>query len=231
MGYPEPKKRGWVWPVVAIVLVGGLAGGWFSGKLQPLLAAVGVPIEVPAKASAEPAASAKPAASAEETPSAEASASAAPEASGTPSASAATSASAAPSAKPPAAPAAVAATPRPSTPKEPAPEATKADETPAPAESAAKPAAGGADFDPGAAKTALTAAANNAASCKEPGGPTGSGKVSITFAPSGRPTSVAVTGELAGTTVGSCVAKLFRAARVPPFGGEPVSVSKSFSVQ
>jgi hypothetical protein len=59
----------------------------------------------------------------------------------------------------------------------------------------------------------------------------GNGKVSITFAPSGRPTSVAVTGDLAGTTVGSCVARLFRAARVPPFSGDPVSVSKAFSVK
>jgi hypothetical protein len=59
----------------------------------------------------------------------------------------------------------------------------------------------------------------------------GGGKVSITFAPSGKPTSVAVTGDLAGTTVGSCVARLFRAARVPPFKGDPVSVSKAFTVK
>jgi hypothetical protein len=40
-----------------------------------------------------------------------------------------------------------------------------------------------------------------------------------------------VTGDLAGTTVGSCVARLFRAARVPPFKGDPVSVSKAFTVK
>jgi hypothetical protein len=59
----------------------------------------------------------------------------------------------------------------------------------------------------------------------------GGGRVTITFAPSGRPTTVAVTGELAGTTVGSCVARLFRAARVPPFSGDPVTVSKAFTVK
>jgi hypothetical protein len=89
----------------------------------------------------------------------------------------------------------------------------------------------GAAFDAQAAKTALGAAAGNASSCKEAGGPTGTGRVSITFAASGRPTSVAVTGDLAGTTVGSCVARLFRGARVPAFSGEPVTVSKTFSVQ
>jgi hypothetical protein len=77
----------------------------------------------------------------------------------------------------------------------------------------------------------LTSTAANAASCKEMGGPTGNGRVSITFATSGRPTSVAVTGDLAGTTVGSCVARLFRAARVPAFTGEPVTVAKSFSIE
>jgi hypothetical protein len=59
----------------------------------------------------------------------------------------------------------------------------------------------------------------------------GNGKVSMTFAPSGRPTSVAVTGDLAGTSVGSCVARLFRAVKVPAFSGDPVSVSKAFSVK
>jgi hypothetical protein len=63
------------------------------------------------------------------------------------------------------------------------------------------------------------------------GGPTGNGRVSITFAPSGRPTSVAVTGDLAGTTVGSCIARLFRTVRVPSFSGDPVTVAKGFAVQ
>ena len=69
------------------------------------------------------------------------------------------------------------------------------------------------------------------ASCKTADGPTGSGKVSVTFAPSGRATATSVAGELAGTEVGGCVARLFRAAKVPPFSGDPVTVSKSFTVQ
>jgi predicted Zn finger-like uncharacterized protein len=220
--YPGRKKSGWLWPVVTIVLLGALAGGWFSGKLQPLLAAVGVPVKVPAPASMEASASAPAPSSASEA------ASAAPETSAAPEASA--SATPAPSAAPSAAPIA-AASPRPAKPRESSAAAEPAADAPAAKESAPKPAAGGADFDTAAAKTALTAAANNASSCKEPGGPTGNGKVSITFAPSGRPTSVAVTGDLAGTTVGSCVARLFRSARVPAFSGDPVSVSKAFSVQ
>jgi hypothetical protein len=55
--------------------------------------------------------------------------------------------------------------------------------------------------------------------------------VSVTFAPSGRATATSVAGELAGTEVGGCVARLFRAAKVPPFAGDPVTVSKSFTVQ
>jgi predicted Zn finger-like uncharacterized protein len=95
----------------------------------------------------------------------------------------------------------------------------------------AAPAADGAAFDKGAAVSALGAAAANAASCKKPEGPTGSGKVSVTFAPSGRATMTNVGGAFAGTDVGGCVARLFRAAKVPPFSGDPVTVSKSFSIE
>jgi hypothetical protein len=118
----------------------------------------------------------------------------------------------------------------PSTPKPtaPAPEAEATAE--AEAESPSSDSAGAA-FDAGAAKTVLTAAAANASSCKQADGPTGSGRVSITFAPSGRPTSVAVTGDVAGSSVGSCVAKLFRQTRVPAFSGEPVTVAKGFTVE
>jgi hypothetical protein len=40
-----------------------------------------------------------------------------------------------------------------------------------------------------------------------------------------------VGGAFAGTDVGGCVARLFRAAKVPPFSGDPVTVSKSFSIE
>ncbi|MEO8906392.1 MAG: zinc-ribbon domain-containing protein [Polyangiaceae bacterium] len=96
---------------------------------------------------------------------------------------------------------------------------------------ASAPAADVAAFDKGAAVAALGAAAANAGSCKKPDGPTGSGKVSVTFAPSGRATMTNVAGAFAGTEVGGCVARLFRSAKVPAFAGDPVTVSKSFSIE
>jgi predicted Zn finger-like uncharacterized protein len=97
---------------------------------------------------------------------------------------------------------------------------------------ATMPGTGSAPFSVSAAQVALTQAAANAASCGKPGGPTGSGKAQVTFAPSGRVTSANVaTPPFAGTPVGGCVAGVFRRARVPAFSGNPVTVSKSFSVK
>jgi predicted Zn finger-like uncharacterized protein len=99
-------------------------------------------------------------------------------------------------------------------------------EEPAPA-----PAGGGAGFDKGAAVAALNTAASAASSCKRPGGPTGPGRVSVTFAPSGRATNATVSGgSYGGTPVGGCIASVFRSARVPAFSGDPVTVSKSFNI-
>lgn len=96
----------------------------------------------------------------------------------------------------------------------------------APAEEAPKP-----PFDTGAAKAALATAASGVAGCKKPDGPTGSGKVQVTFAPSGNATAATVIeGDFSGTPVGGCIAKLFRAAKVPAFSGEPVTVAKSFTI-
>jgi predicted Zn finger-like uncharacterized protein len=86
-------------------------------------------------------------------------------------------------------------------------------------------------FDQNAAKSALVTAANGAAGCKQEGGPTGTGRALVTFAPSGRVTKAEITGDFAGTSVGGCVARLFRAARVPKFGGDPTTVSKNFTIQ
>lgn len=86
-------------------------------------------------------------------------------------------------------------------------------------------------FDKGAAVSALTSAASAASACKRPGGPTGAGRVTVTFAPSGRATTANVTGgAYGGTPVGGCVANVFRRARVPAFGGSPVTVAKSFNI-
>jgi predicted Zn finger-like uncharacterized protein len=94
------------------------------------------------------------------------------------------------------------------------------------------PAAGGDQpFSKAAAVAALGAAAGGAGGCKKLGGPTGPGKVTVTFANSGRVTTANVQGPpYAGTSVGGCVASIFRKAKVPAFSGSPVTVSKGFSI-
>ena len=87
------------------------------------------------------------------------------------------------------------------------------------------------EFSRSAARGALSSAAGAASGCKRPGGPTGRGRVSVTFAPSGRATTATVGPPFAGTKVGSCAAAAFRRASVPPFSGGPVTVSKSFTIR
>ncbi|MGE3671060.1 MAG: zinc-ribbon domain-containing protein [Polyangiaceae bacterium] len=89
----------------------------------------------------------------------------------------------------------------------------------------------GPPYDEVAARNALASAAGSAASCKKPDGPTGQGRAIVTFAPSGRVTSAVITGAFAGTTVGGCIARVFRGATVPAFSGGPKTVSKTFSVE
>jgi len=109
---------------------------------------------------------------------------------------------------------------------------TKPAETKPAETAAAAPAGDGSkEFNRGAASSALGAAAGSAKSCKKADGPTGSGKVKVTFAPSGNVTSASVVGgPFAGTSVGGCIASAFRSAKVPPFDGSPVSVTKSFTI-
>jgi predicted Zn finger-like uncharacterized protein len=118
------------------------------------------------------------------------------------------------------------------TPEKPTGETGKTPDKPAPSPGpapAAKPA--GPAFNVAAAKSALASAAGGAAGCRAPAGPTGSGKVQVTFAPSGNVTSaLIVSGPFGGTPVGSCVARTFRAAKVPAFDGSPMTVSKSFTI-
>ncbi|HTQ02271.1 MAG TPA: zinc-ribbon domain-containing protein [Polyangiaceae bacterium] len=93
------------------------------------------------------------------------------------------------------------------------------------------PNQGSAPFSVSAAQVALTQAATNAGSCAKAAGPTGSGKVQVTFATSGRVTTATVMGPpFAGTSIGGCVAGVFRKARVPAYAGNPVTVSKSFRI-
>ncbi len=86
-------------------------------------------------------------------------------------------------------------------------------------------------FSTAAAKASLSSAASSAKGCASAGGPSGRGKVQVTFATSGRVTSAnVVSGPFGGTSVGGCVARKFRGARVPAFSGGPVTVAKSFSI-
>lgn len=79
------------------------------------------------------------------------------------------------------------------------------------------------------AAATLGAIAANLASCKKAGGPTGPGKVKITFQPTGFVSAVElVDGAFSGTSVGGCILGKFHAAQIPPFGGAPVSANKSF---
>jgi hypothetical protein len=74
-------------------------------------------------------------------------------------------------------------------------------------------------FDPVAAKVALKSAAAGASGC--PAGNPGSATVTVTFAPSGDVTQSQVSGVLAGTATGTCIASAMSKASVPPFQGEP----------
>ncbi|WP_437905191.1 zinc-ribbon domain-containing protein [Sorangium sp. So ce327] len=210
--------------IAAVVLIGGVAFFFMQSPTPEASTATPeqantAPAEVPS-----PAQTAAPAPTPAETAAAE-----------TPS----TAETAAPSAEPTAsAEAPSAATPAAATPAAATPAAAEKPAS-APAAAAEKPAAskpepaasGGAEFNRGAASSALGAAAGSAKSCKKAGGPTGTGRVKVTFAPSGSVTSAEVQGApFAGTSVGGCVARLFRSARVPAFGGGSVTVSKSFTI-
>lgn len=221
---PQPRKRGvGIWLGLAALLL--LAGGAYAlrSKLLPPPPSVASAPPLPAKP--EPTAPVETAAAPASSPP---SASAAP--ADAPSGLTSTAAPAPAAAPKPAERSADTAKPaETATPAErSSPDTVKPAEAPAPA---AAPTSDAPPFDKAAAIAALSAAAGNAGSCKTADGPTGSGKVSITFMPSGRATNTQVSGDLAGTAVGGCVARLFRSAKVPPFSGDPVTVSKSFTVQ
>jgi predicted Zn finger-like uncharacterized protein len=224
-----PAKKGsalLIAAIVGIAAAAGLAFMFMSRKPPPDKPADSASTDTKAAAApSTPVATATETAtaSAPETASAEpATSAAAPAASG--SATATASKPIAPGAAPAVASATAGAAATVNKPAEKPADAKKPDSAPA------VPAAG-ADFDRSAAIAALGAAAANAVSCKKPDGPTGGGKVSVTFAPSGRATNSTVTGAFAGTDVGGCVARIFRSARVPAFAGDAVTVSKSFSIE
>ena len=95
-----------------------------------------------------------------------------------------------------------------------------------------KPVDVGAEFSKEAARAALGSAAAAAASCGQEDGPRGSGTVRVTFSSSGRATQALIQGPpFAGTSTGSCIAAKFRGISVPPFSGDPVTVTKTVTIQ
>jgi hypothetical protein len=104
---------------------------------------------------------------------------------------------------------------------------------PAPvAHEAPAPAAGGSgDFDRAAALSTLSAAASAAQACKKSDGPTGQGRIAVTYGNNGQATTANLEGPpFAGTPVGGCVAARFRGTHVPAFAGAPITVHKTFNI-
>jgi hypothetical protein len=104
--------------------------------------------------------------------------------------------------------------------------------TPEPASQSAQPAADtpksnapAAPFDRDAARAALAKARAQAQACND-GSVEGSTRIGVTFAPSGRVTRAILEGDsrFLGSSVGSCIARHMRAAKVPPFDGGYVTV-------
>jgi predicted Zn finger-like uncharacterized protein len=130
--------------------------------------------------------------------------------------------------------------PKPEPKSDPKPAEPKADAKPEPKPDEAKPVtpptppppAEGAEFNKDAARAALNAAAGGAASCKQEDGPVGPARVKVTFSTTGRSTQAIIDGPpFAGTAVGSCIAQKFRGLSIPPFTGDPVTVTKTLTIQ
>jgi hypothetical protein len=89
-----------------------------------------------------------------------------------------------------------------------------------------------APFDKSAASAALGQAAAKASSCRQPGDPSGTAQVEVTFSSSGRATRAIIGGPpFRGTATGSCIAQAMRTAQVPPFAGDLVTVQKRVVIQ
>jgi hypothetical protein len=87
----------------------------------------------------------------------------------------------------------------------------------------------GPTFDKEAAAKALQTV--ELVKCKAPGGPRGEGHATITFNPEGVVGEVKVDrGPYVGSPVAGCIAKQYKAAKVPGFTGQPVTVGKTFRI-
>jgi hypothetical protein len=87
-------------------------------------------------------------------------------------------------------------------------------------------------FDAKLARAALDRVAGDAARCRQPGGPAGVTRVSVTFAPGGNVSSAVVSdAPLAGTPTATCIQSVMQKAAVAPFAGAPASVTHTITIQ
>jgi len=85
-------------------------------------------------------------------------------------------------------------------------------------------------FDQAAAMQALRQAGDAARSCRSGDTPSGSVRVSVTFARTGRVAQASIEdAALAATPQGSCILGRFRSIEVPPFRGSPMTVRKTLN--
>jgi outer membrane biosynthesis protein TonB len=87
-------------------------------------------------------------------------------------------------------------------------------------------------FDIRALKSGVSDVVAQIGSCRSATDPSGIAKVSMVFSTSGRVTSAVVSGQpFAGTATGGCIARRFRALRLPAFDGERRTIRKTVVVQ
>jgi hypothetical protein len=98
---------------------------------------------------------------------------------------------------------------------------------PAPAPAPKDSAASGATFDKDAAASAIGSA--DLTKCRATNAEKGEGHVTITFAPAGTASKAIIDkGPWVGTPVAKCLASQFKKTTIPAFGGDAVTVGKSF---
>jgi hypothetical protein len=116
-----------------------------------------------------------------------------------------------------------------------APAAPKADrpvETELPDPGSGQARAAKSNVDDEALQQALAQAAQRAKGCHVEGGPTGTVRVSVTFAPSGDVTGASVQGAAFTNTVeGDCIAAKFRGIHIPAFSGNDFVARKSVTIE
>ena len=86
-------------------------------------------------------------------------------------------------------------------------------------------------FDPSAARAALDVMNGVLASCRNPGGRTGQGSITVTFTPDGRADRAMVDEPpFSGTPEATCVSSRFKQAKMAPFEGAPGSIVYTFTI-